>query len=163
MSIDLNLNFKDKFIDKVGLNEGYSYTFISSTNGLPLYYSNVDITKYKDPTFTKIEFCKQNTNCTDEPYTDEAFKFNNNIFNLSDMEASKVQKHWYHIWGRVGDQWTILRTLQTCEIIDPFGFSASGLIMEVGCGEDTFSTDFVGLAFAEPKYHKCSIHRIRWW
>ena len=90
MSIDLNLNSKDKFIDKVGLNEGYSYTFISSTNGLPLYYSNVNITKYDHPTFTKIEFCKQNTNCTDEPNTEEALKLKNIFFNLSNNEASNV-------------------------------------------------------------------------
>lgn len=56
ISIDLDLNYKDKFIQEVGLNQNYSYTFISSTNGLPLFYSNIDLVAYPNATFTKIEF-----------------------------------------------------------------------------------------------------------
>ena len=57
------------------------------------------------------------------------------------------------MWTLVGEHWTLQRVCASSGIVDQLGYSASRLILEVGCGEDTFSPDPAWLVFWCPSSH----------
>lgn len=79
VSIDISLNHKDSFVDAADINQQYSYSFISSIDGRPLYYSRFAIQEVENITFTKLEFANGNTPLNEEPQSVEAQYFNTTI------------------------------------------------------------------------------------
>ena len=63
------------------------------------------------------------------------------------------------MWIFVGDSWTLQWAYTPSGIINPLGLPASRPILEMECGEDTFSPDLEGFVFSEFNYLMQPIHQ----
>lgn len=79
ISLDINLNNQDNLSQIIGIEDQYSYSFISSKDGKPLFYSRFEIQNAETVTFTKLEFSEGEAPLDKEPTSQEAEYFNNTI------------------------------------------------------------------------------------
>ena len=79
----------------IGIDNNYSYVFLSSLNKEPLFHSNFQIEeKNKTITFTKLEFSSSDEPLENEPNSTEADYFNKSV--LSEfVEAKKLETYSY--------------------------------------------------------------------
>ena len=85
------------------------------------------------------------------------------IKSLGSMEVSVVKKQQKYIWALIGDHWPFSELCIWSGIVEPLGFSATGPLLEVGCGVGVFPSDSVGLVFLELKYPKLPTYHTRCW
>lgn len=101
VSIDVNLNYNDSFFDLIWIDSNYSYSYVTSTNGRPLFHSKFEIKNVETVTFTKLEFTPVNetTIIETEPTSDEALEFNRTLYDEIIKVTSKQQFSYYR-FGR---------------------------------------------------------------
>ena len=78
------------------------------------------------------------------------------------MEASVEQKHQY-IWVFVWYHWAFQRVCTSSGNVDSSGFSASELLLEMRCEEDTFSFRYCITDVSEAKFLKIPINYTEYW
>ena len=60
------------------------------------------------------------------------------------------------MWALEGDPWTLQRAWVPSGIMKMLEFPASGILLEVGCGEDIFSSGPARLVFFRTKVSEAS-------
>jgi hypothetical protein len=90
ISIDLGLNYEDNFVEISGIDSKFSYSFVSSLDGKPLFHSRFKIEDAESISFTKLEFSDTSSPLSEEPDTDEARYFNETIL-PSIISATKTE------------------------------------------------------------------------
>jgi len=101
ISIDLSLNDPDDFVSLLGINDDFSYSFIVSLEGKPLFHSKFKNLDAKTISLTKLEFSDSSEPLSTEIDTEETRYFNTTIFPEIIAATGAIQLHYTSLGSEI--------------------------------------------------------------